>query len=78
MHGWNPIATAPKDGTDVLLWYPDLKQAVRIGSYNVTETIRNGKPSYKSEGWSSDVDLWGLGNKKHEPSHWMVLPGPPQ
>jgi hypothetical protein len=59
---WQPIETAPKDGTCVLLFYPDLMiRSVVVGWYG-------------SEGWVSD-GFWVL--DKLKPSHWMPLPDPP-
>ena len=68
MSDWQPISTAPRDGTDVLLFVPQYQQSVRIGSYDVSEHFRNGKLNYQSEGWS-------LGRAK--PTHWMPLPEVP-
>ena len=69
---WRPIETAPKDGTDVLLLFTGLKRAVHIGSYDISEHIRNGKSDYRSEGWSIG-SMWGFGTNPN-PTHWMPLP----
>lgn len=72
---WQPIATAPKDGTDVLLFYPTYKRQVWLGHYRVSETFTNGKLDYRNEGWINSL-LMGLG-KEPEPTHWMPVPEGP-
>lgn len=58
---WQPIATAPKDGTRVLLWWPHWRE------YPVTGRYFHGEWDciHKCEG--DDVP----------PTHWMPLPDPP-
>jgi hypothetical protein len=59
---WQPIETAPKDGTDILLWCP------LLGSeYMVIGRIDNGI-------WVSSNDFEDV----YDPSHWMPLPEPPK
>ena len=78
---WQPIETAPRDGTYLLLFYPKRGQDIWLGHYVVSEHITNGKISFRSEGWicmgemislrpgtDSDADL---------PTHWMPLPSAP-
>jgi hypothetical protein len=63
---WQDIATAPKDGTDVLLgWFelPGMKMR-RVGFWHDRENA-----------W---VDVHRvLHNHDSPPTHWMPLPGPP-
>ena len=61
---WQPIETAPKDGTDVILWDPALDVGVTIGSWS----------DYKKSGdwWMEGEQVTGF------PSHWMPLPEPPK
>lgn len=62
--GWRDIATAPKDGTDVLLF------ATWIG---------NGRPVIGCGGWrknGSEVYQWSW-TWACEPTHWQPLPAPP-
>ena len=64
MARWQPIETAPKDGTKILAYDPD-----RGGS---CEILYWG--SWKGKGaWQDDE-----ANGYYEPSHWMPLPEPPQ
>jgi hypothetical protein len=59
---WLPIATAPKDGTRVLLFNPDEPPYQCVGCWLNNTT---------GGGWvSSEWDV--------EPSHWQPLPPPPE
>jgi len=64
--GWQPIETAPKDGTDVLL--------AGTGTYDVTVGS-----FYKATKGPSVCDGWYYqdGSSRIEPTHWMPLPPPP-
>lgn len=68
-----PIETAPKDGTRVLLFLPDYREGyqTQIGHYSVSEHLSNGKLTYRSEQWWCDGGVMG---NAPEPSHWMPLP----
>lgn len=65
---WQPIETAPKDGTHILGF---------DGSYMTT--VEWWEPSHKTEPGS-----WNLvqgcirGYSEWEPTHWMPLPEPPK
>lgn len=72
---WQPIETAPKDGTDVLLFFPTYKRQVHVGHYNIRETFTHGKLDSRSEGWITGL-IWGIGDQA-EPSHWMAIPAGP-
>jgi hypothetical protein len=77
---WQPIATAPKDGTPVLLYLsgeaPD--SAIEIGVYLIPE---NGG----DVGWHTLWDHTPLDGNRHgkagvrwePPTHWMPLPSQP-
>jgi hypothetical protein len=82
---WRSIETAPKDGTDVLLFFPhrDPTVQVQIGSYDVGERIQNGKMISRFEGWNVGAFSWpslrpGTKDANEDPTHWMPLPEPPQ
>jgi hypothetical protein len=71
MSAWQPIDTAPKDGTSVLLSMPSGR--VEIGSWFHSMHTRNGAITYENEGWSCG----GLGSyfeRAPNPTHWMPLP----
>ena len=67
---WQPIETAPKDGTEIVLFgdarwprgivptYPDLKGVVGVGHYA--------------------GGIWQFMSRIGEPTHWMPLPHPPK
>ena len=66
---WQPIETAPKDGTEVLLWTDEYPRVVSASYREFGEW----------EGWTftdealADIQPEG----PREPSHWMPLPPPP-
>jgi hypothetical protein len=78
--GWQPIASAPKDGTAVFVYvkgdslYPTAAQ-FKSRAYWEKEY---GDPEYMAEGW-----YWSFGypddfhEEVIEPSHWMPLPASP-
>ncbi|KXJ63035.1 hypothetical protein AXY46_03180 [Achromobacter xylosoxidans] len=58
---WKPIASAPKDGSRVLIWHTDYCAPITAQWYG-------------SEGWKMDSDVspfW------RQPTHWMPLPAAP-
>jgi hypothetical protein len=69
MTDWQPIATAPKDGTPVLL-------RCRHGGYDA---------DYVIEGWYEMgafdrrwYEAFGENPLNPQPTHWMPLPAPPR
>lgn len=67
---WQPIATAPRDGTRVLLGPafpgPPIDEAVVVGYWDRDEAHEGGQC------WR-DVEV----SERLEPTHWMPLPDPP-
>lgn len=66
---WQPIETAPKDGTVVMLWVKNWRKTipVMIGWY--------GKITFENPaGW---VGEHCKVNHIDQPTHWMPLPPPP-
>lgn len=64
--GWQPIETAPKDDTNVLLWWPFwVKNRPTIGWFG----HRGIQQWVCPEACEGDGD---------PPTHWMPLPVPPQ
>lgn len=59
---WQPIDTAPKDGTLVLIWMPLFKRVFAC-------EFANGL--WQTGVWTNDMSM-------HPPTHWMPLPDPPQ
>jgi hypothetical protein len=78
MTGWQPIETAPKDGTRLLFWDGRLKMAIS-GCWH-DEPTRDDPGGYDPgwAWWSADEDLimWDSG-PDDAPTHWMSLPAPP-
>lgn len=62
-NAWQPIETAPRDGTEILIFIPDCDQAVASYQYGDDEDMA---------GW------WGDGGFHYaDPTHWQPLPAPP-
>lgn len=63
LNDWQPIETAPKDGTRVLLWCT-VNRGVYAGFYTTGARRRRG--------------FWEDGEYKLAPSHWQPSPPPPE
>lgn len=68
---WQPIETAPKDGTKVMLWDGD---EISAGFWSTSLWVTFGNPNIKG-GWviyeaRSDT-------QEIRATHWMPLPQPP-
>jgi hypothetical protein len=78
MGEWQPIATAPRDGTVVLV-YREIApwrvvgwarwEGIELGDFNRPQTIGG----WISNGFYDPPGNLGLGH----PTHWMPLPEPP-
>lgn len=62
MNEWQPIETAPKDGTDILGWDG--------GDITVCRFSRGS--------WELSVTGWYAEDSDFDPTHWMNLPEPPK
>lgn len=72
---WMPIETAPKDGTNILLFYPKYDRKEWVGRYYRNETFSHGVLVRKSEGWHCDAGMSRLSVcVECDPTHWMSLP----
>ena len=67
---WQPIETAPKDGTRILVPYPIFDPGNLTASPDRYEII---VVHWREVGWVSD-GAWML---HEDPTHWMPLPPPP-
>lgn len=81
MSGWQPIKTAPKDGTQILI--ARLGGDVGIDPIEITEWCvmeRSRWEHVKDDLWRKVLkephEFWN-GNG-HRATHWMPLPDPPQ
>lgn len=73
MRGWQPIETAPKDGTDILL-YPSLwDRPCDMGRWN--DDIYAKRPSPY---WDRPFPASRGACRAATPTHWMSLPQPPE
>lgn len=64
---WQPIATAPKDGTAFLGWSP----------YGKWMQLFSWTPGYRGSYWASETCMGVTWDRNHQPTHWMPLPDPP-
>ena len=58
---WQPISTAPRDGTNILIFEAD---------EGTEGTVRIAR-------WRDDTIPTGWTGSEHAPSHWLPLPLPP-
>ena len=67
---WQPIETAPKDGTQFLVYFPAEEGT---GVYDVVLW------SERHDAWASHYGGWGSERySKHYEGFWLSLPEPPQ
>lgn len=69
MMEWQPIDTAPKDGTRILVY--DAFYAGRIAVCQFDSYFE-----WVERGADYATEVWGLGEMS--PTHWMPLPEPPK
>ena len=68
--GWQPIETAPRDGTAICMYIPERSDQFQCGFW-IWETDENDDPKI-GVWWSGD------GRNDAQPTHWMPLPLPPE
>ena len=73
---WQPIETAPKDGTEVLLFDTAFKKVV-IGWYGVDYNNSNNNEKEWLYGEGDDYSC-GYYYTPCDPTHWMPLPDAPK
>lgn len=87
MNRWRPISSAPKDGTEVLVWYDFATvPIVHIAFYRsgkvIAELIEFGLSFEPNEvGWWSYIENSMTQHqltKYNTPTHWMPLPPAPE
>jgi hypothetical protein len=73
---WQPIETAPKDGTRVWIYVPDFDPNEYVASFAHTDLPDDHEDYW--EGWTfADEVLINHSCEEPEPTHWMPLPAPP-
>lgn len=73
MTDWQPIETAPKDGTCVLVWPPTFAGVVSCARWNEDRFAKKPHPY-----WSRVDDLGKVYlSRGNPPTHWMPLPKGP-
>jgi hypothetical protein len=71
---WEPIETAPKDGTDILVYNGDWGgKYITANKIGVASWSQQVLPNGKS-GWIASDDE---GVMMYKPTHWMPLPEEP-
>lgn len=83
-NAWQPIETAPRDGTTIILWNGNsgLKDRVVVGAYDEDSVhpwrfLNNPFPLTRY-GHDKDSTTGGMGNSfLSEPTHWMPMPPAP-
>lgn len=71
--GWQPIETAPKDGTRVLLrWESGNHIRVACGDFDMDRYNRKPRPY-----WSHDLEraFGKIDARINPPKYWMPIPG---
>ena len=70
---WQPIETAPKNGSHILAYWPDV-----FGVANATQS----ETWFGPKGSTLDDSVWQTayewGGHGSDPTHWMPLPEPPE
>lgn len=76
MSDWQPMATAPKDGTRILVWDGHYRMEVADwGERSVWSDRQIGKGMQWCVG---ECDGEYNSRNEIEPTHWMPLPEPPK
>lgn len=75
MSEWQPIETAPKDGTMVVLHW-DWEPLTVVGYFGASTNQPPGDDPER-ETWRVHWDEATLDGGFDEPTHWMPLPSPP-
>lgn len=71
---WRDMATAPLDGTRVLLLFPQYpRREVLIGAWHDVSRIVNGRVEYRDASWFIEGAEF-VAIAKAQPDGWMPLP----
>lgn len=78
---WQPIATAPTDGTDILVGSNFASVWIVHVAWYRNEGVENGCAGPQDIGWWSYVRHCGTQEMligHYAPTHWLPLPTPPE
>jgi hypothetical protein len=67
---WQPIVTAPRDGSRILLWYPSTREDAGVAAEGFFDVLFDGV--WMVSRGSSHVD-----RQVRKPTHWMPMPDGP-
>jgi hypothetical protein len=67
---WQPIVTAPRDGSRVLLWYPPTREDAGVAAEGFFDALFDGV--WMVSRGSSHID-----RRVRKPTHWMPMPDGP-
>lgn len=76
MTDWLPIESAPRDGTEVLLFIPGATRKIHKGYFIDSEDFQYGKSVRKRQCWSIGFQL--SFHADPEPTLWQPLPELPE
>lgn len=75
---WQPIETAPKDGTSIMVWADGYRwpEIVKYEKYDEEDAMEIGAEGY----WTFSEDLLSAVANVEEDflTHWMPIPEPPK
>jgi hypothetical protein len=74
MSQWQPIETAPKDGTNIMVYCPRLGVCCPA-TWNDDKYAKKRRPYWTHWGQS----IWGVSLvREDQPTRWMPMPQPPE
>jgi hypothetical protein len=75
---WHTIDTAPKDGTQVLLWGPYME--ISVGYFQQHRSFNEEPWMLTADGCMAVEHMsdFGTDYRTANPTHWMPLPEPPK
>lgn len=76
---WQPIETAPRDFTPILLWHRNRTVIGEVGYYDFGGEL-HARMALPNEAWFDrllEPSGWDNEPPADAPTHWMPLPEPP-